>query len=448
MTEYYSLKQRLGRNLLAYMLAVMILLLLASNFVIRSLVNDYVASRLEHDVETLVHALRQDEQGGWFLDPTRVSTVYQRVRSGHYFVIRTPDGWLHSRSLFDMDPKQLTTRGLERFEMAGPGQEYWLVIHRKVVKQGQSLQLWVAEDVHEVHDRLRQWLVYLGLLLVAVTLALLWLQRGLLERSFAIFDRVQQALRQHRYQPLQLESTEIPREIGPLLDEIALLLEHLRKRIQRTRNAIGDLAHELKRPLQVLALSRPEGEERQAVLQIGRVIERELKRARISGHEAVGSAFDPGQDIPLLIDLLKRVYPEVEIETDIRVEGRLALDRDDLLELVGNLLDNAAKFARSRVRLELALWDGKLQLVIEDDGPGLPSDQAQRVTRKGVRLDETREGHGLGLRICADIVDSYGGRMDFETSCRGGLKLVLSLPVAGYPEQGPGSSEAVCPDCR
>jgi len=71
MTEYYSLKQRLGRNLLAYMLAVMILLLLASNFVIRSLVNDYVASRLEHDVETLVHALRQDEQGGWFLDPTR-----------------------------------------------------------------------------------------------------------------------------------------------------------------------------------------------------------------------------------------------------------------------------------------------------------------------------------------------------------------------------------------
>ncbi len=429
MTEYYSLKKRLGRNLLVYMLAVMILLLLASNFVIRSLVNDYVASRLEHDAETLVSALRQDDQGRWFLEPERVSTVYQRVRSGHYFAVRTPDGWLHSRSLFDLDPKRLTARELDRFEMAGPGQEYWLVIQRKVTKQGQGLQLWVAEDVHEVHDRLRQWLVYLGLLLVAVTLVLLWLQRSLLERSFAVFDRVQQALRQHRYQPLQLESIDIPREIRPLLDEIALLLEHLRKRIQRTRNAIGDLAHELKRPLQVLALSRPMGEEQQAIKQIERVIERELKRARISGHEAVGSAFDPEQDIPLLIDLLKRVYPEVEILADIRVEGRLALDRDDLLELVGNLLDNAAKFARSRVRLELVVEDGQLCLVIEDDGPGLPAEQVQLVTRKGVRLDETREGHGLGLRICSDIVESYEGRIDFETSRWGGLRLVVSLPL-------------------
>ena len=429
MTEYYSLKKRLGRNLLAYMLAVMLLLLLASNFVIRSLVNDYVASRLEHDVETLVNALRQDDQGRWFLEPERVSTVYQRVRSGHYFAVRTPDGWLHSRSLFDLDPKRLTTQGADRFEMAGPGQEYWLVIHRKLTKQGQGLQLWVAEDVHEVHDRLRKWLLYLGLLLAAVTLVLLWLQRGLLERSFAVFDRVQQALRQHRYQPLQLDSSDIPREIRPLLDEIALLLEQLRKRIQRTRNAIGDLAHELKRPLQVLALSRPDGEERQAIRQIERVIERELKRARISGHEAVGSAFDPGQDIPLLADLLKRVYPEVEIEADIRVEGRLALDRDDLLELVGNLLDNAAKFARRRVRLELAVEGGQLRLTIEDDGPGLSPEQARQVTRKGVRLDETREGHGLGLRICADIVDSYKGRMDFGTSSWGGLKLVVSLPI-------------------
>ncbi len=430
----YSLRKKLGRNLLLSMLVIMAALLLAMNLVIRSLVNDYVASRMEHDIDTLVSALQLDDAGRWVLDPGLLSSVYQRVRSGHYFVIETPTGGIRSRSLFDIEPAFEAITGTVPVEVDGPGRELWLVMHRQVVKQGQSLKLWLAEDIHQLHDQLLMWSVLMLLLVLAAMLLLMVLQYRLLSRGFHIFDRIRHSLKTRRYQPLDIDADEIPREITPLLDEIALLIEQLRQRTQRTRNALGDLAHELKRPLQVLALATERQDrdpaERQAVQQLRQLIDRELKRARISGSEAVGQHFDPNQDLPPLLEVMQRIHPGVRFRLEMGESlGDLPLDRDDLLELIGNLLDNAGKFARSEARLDLQRGEQELRVSVDDDGPGLPGSQVQEVLRQGVRLDETREGQGLGLRICKDIVDSYQGRMELGASPLGGLGIRVHIPL-------------------
>jgi len=433
----YALRKKLGRNLLISMLVIMGVLLLAMNLVIRSLVNDYVASRMEHDIDTLVSALQQDPSGRWVLDAGLLSSVYRRVRSGHYFVIETPTGLLRSRSLFDIEPDFPMIRDGEPVEVEGPGRELWLVLYRQVIKQGQPLRLWLAEDIHQLHDRLLAWSLLMLLVVGAALLLLIGLQHRLLSRSFRIFDRIRHALKTRRYQPLDIDPSEIPSEITPLLDEIRQLVEQLRQRTQRTRNALGDLAHELKRPLQVLALATeklpPEAGERQAVQQLQRLIDRELKRARISGSESVTHHFRPPQDLPPLLDVMRRIHPRIDFEyrAETAVED-LPLDRDDLLELIGNLLDNAGKFASQTVRLTLGRERDGLIISVEDDGPGLSQEQARQAVRKGVRLDETREGQGLGLRICRDIVDSYQGCMELGSSPLGGLgvRVVLPLPAS------------------
>ncbi len=439
----YSLRRKLERNLLLNMLLIMGLLILVMNFVIRGLVNDYVASRLEHDLDSLVSALRRDPDGRWRLDTRLVSPVYQRVRSGHYFVIRTPVEQLRSRSLFDIEPGFSPAPEMDRFEQDGPGKELWLVIHRHIIKQNQPLDLWVVEDIHQLHDRLLLWFGLLVLLMLGATFLLMTLQRRMLNQGFRIFERLRDSLQKRRYQALDIDDSDIPLEILPLLDEIRMLIERLRQRAQRTRNALGDLAHELKRPLQVLSLANEEEgrdpREGAAVAELRRLIDRELKRARISGTEAVGLHFDPHHDLPAMLQIMERIYPGVAFNWQPGdVPGALPLDRDDLLELIGNLLDNAGKFARSCVHLSLSADGDRLRLVIEDDGPGLPEDQAREVLEKGVRLDETREGQGLGLRICADIVDSYRGRLSLERSHLGGLRAEVELPLQGsWPVTGP-----------
>jgi signal transduction histidine kinase len=106
----------------------------------------------------------------------------------------------------------------------------------------------------------------------------------------------------------------------------------------------------------------------------------------------------------------------------------LALDREDMLELVGNLLDNACKWAASRAVLRLSIEQGTFVLVIEDDGPGVPEPQRERLLERGLRLDERVEGHGLGLSIVREIVDSYDGRLELDDSELGGLRVVVRLP--------------------
>jgi signal transduction histidine kinase len=164
---------------------------------------------------------------------------------------------------------------------------------------------------------------------------------------------------------------------------------------------------------------------------IRQLIESELKRARLAGRGSVGQRFDVDAELPALIGLLQQVYSDkqVDVRYNIGPGVELVHDRQDMLELIGNLLDNAVKWCRSVVILNLRSAKGIL-IDVEDDGPGCTPAELGKLTGRGVRIDESVAGHGLGLSIVKDIVETYDGRLDLENSTRlGGLRASVYLPA-------------------
>ncbi|MDH3450506.1 MAG: ATP-binding protein, partial [Gammaproteobacteria bacterium] len=249
------------------------------------------------------------------------------------------------------------------------------------------------------------------------------------------FEWLRQNLATIRHHETEQAGVQVPREIMPLVDEIEKLVNQLRNRIGRTRHAIGNLAHELKRPLQLLSQQQEQASSEgsvNALAEIRSIVERELRRARISGSQSGGVHFDIADELPYLVDVLARIYPQIEIETEIQNETDLAsssLDRDDMLELIGNLLDNACKFARRKARLIVRKTERAFEMTIEDDGAGVRPEQMERLKQRGTRLDESNQGHGLGLGICAEIVEGYQGSIAFAESAAGGLRVIVRIPI-------------------
>jgi len=232
-------------------------------------------------------------------------------------------------------------------------------------------------------------------------------------------------------------------EVEPLAREINALLDHNAEVVERARTHVGNLAHALKTPLAVLtneAEGKP-GEFAQTVAnQVGIMreqVEHHLSRARMAARAGVLGART--SVMPILEGLartLEKIYRErniaiaVEGPPDIAFRG----ERQDLEEMLGNLMDNACKWAKSRVAVKITAQHGaRLRLEIGDDGPGVPSDQRRAAQKRGVRLDEKAPGSGLGLSIVKDIAEIYRGSFEMAESPMGGLLVILDLPLAGGP---------------
>ena len=231
-----------------------------------------------------------------------------------------------------------------------------------------------------------------------------------------------------------------PGEIAPLAQEINALLDHNQEVVERQRTHVGNLAHALKTPLAVVLAEAGSGEgmladtvRRQAALMKAQV-DHHLQRAR-----AAARAQHAGQSTPVaevldeLASLLERVFQSKPVEIDWRSSDDLAFrgERQDLQEMLGNLLENACKWCEARVRVSAAVSGvGRFTLVVEDDGPGLPADQRDAVLKRGTRLDEEAPGTGLGLSIVDELVKSYAGKITLGASEMGGLSVTLELPTA------------------
>jgi signal transduction histidine kinase len=233
---------------------------------------------------------------------------------------------------------------------------------------------------------------------------------------------------------------DFPAEIEPLAAELNALLEHNEALVERARTHVGNLAHGLKTPLSVLTneACRSEGPlaelvGRQVAL-MRRQVDHHLARARAI---ATGSILGARTDVlPVLGDLkrtLERIYADKVLEIEVACAPELAFRgaRQDLEEMLGNLLDNACKWAAARVKVRAdAAAEQVLQIAIEDDGPGLPAARRAEVLERGRRLDEQVPGTGLGLAIVADLAQLYGGRLILDAAADGGLRALLILPAA------------------
>jgi two-component system sensor histidine kinase PhoQ len=231
-----------------------------------------------------------------------------------------------------------------------------------------------------------------------------------------------------------------PRELSGVATNLNALLVGERKRVARYRDTLGNLAHSLKTPLAVmrasLSSSAPAGPVGAEIDRMTGIIEHQLKRAAASGGALLGQApVEVAQVAAELRSTLLKVYAGKDLSLELAVAPATLFvgDRGDLTELIGNLLDNACKWCRGRVRLTASSDESagpreRLNLVIEDDGAGISADDRARVLERGVRADQNVPGHGLGLAMVHDTVDLYGGQLSIDASPLGGARFSVRLP--------------------
>jgi signal transduction histidine kinase len=231
-----------------------------------------------------------------------------------------------------------------------------------------------------------------------------------------------------------------PIEIQPLADQVNRLLAHNQEVVERQRTHVGNLAHALKTPLSVMLAEAgtqsgmlPDVVRRQSEIMKGQV-DHHLRRARAAARaQGLGERTPLSEVLDELAVMLERVFETKGVEIDWRAPDALGFrgERQDLQEILGNLMENACKWCGRRVRVSAGPTGlGQMVVVVEDDGPGLPADRYEEVLKRGARLDEDAPGSGLGLSIVDDLVKAYGGRVTLARSDMGGLKALLELPAA------------------
>jgi signal transduction histidine kinase len=288
----------------------------------------------------------------------------------------------------------------------------------------------------------RGWVHIIGMFITAVLLfgSGLWM----VSNGLASLTRLRERLSDvHEGRERQVEG-EYPAEIQPLVTDLNALLAHRDRRVQEALARAGDLAHGLKTPLAVLA---QEAERSGAAghVETAAVLNQQVERMRrhvdyhLAHARAAASGATPGARASIHISAeglartLQRLHAGrgLHIANDVPTSHAVRGHREDLDEMLGNLLDNACKWARSRVLISSTQQDGHVTIAIDDDGPGLADAMRDAVLQRGVRADELAPGSGFGLAIVREIAELYGGSIVLDRSALGGLRARLQLPAAG-----------------
>ncbi len=395
-------------------------------------------TRLEHDAEAVL-ALVSVVKGQAVVDLKAAEPVFQQPYSGHYFLVSASGQSWRSRSLWDFN-MQWQAPGESTSQIFGPRQQPLLIFERSYQKQGMHWRVLVAEDLTHLQQDLQRFRLRYALLSLVVLGLIIGFQIIVVRRALLPLQLTRAQLTELERGGRDTLSTEVPVEIRPLVMQINRLLEIMQGRLQRSRNALGNLAHGIKTPLAALMQSvrQPELERYpdlqddllDKALRVQKITEKELHRARMAGGGTLGQAVDIISAVQDLFSLLASVYRDKNLDFQLQGPHDLPVnaDRDDMLELLGVLLDNASKWAKGVVRVSVVTAP-KVVLVIEDDGPGVDEEKLAQLVQRGSRMDEQVEGFGLGLAIAKDIVDSYGGELHLcRSGTLSGLRVELELP--------------------
>ena len=404
--------------------------------------------RLEAETVGLVAAAVLDDDGTLHFPTALPEARYNAIDSGLYAQVVSNDGrqrWqspsmeeLNVSLPHDIAPgqrlfRQLSVGGID-LEAFSLGISFDV---NRAVREGFTFS--VAENLAAFNDQLTAFRRSLWGGLGSAALILLAVQGIVLHWSLAPLRAVAEDLADIESGRHQLLAGSYPREMRGLTDNLNALLASQREHLDRHRHTLGDLAHSLKTPLAVLrgelekATPAPElpaviGEQ---VRRMSEIVDYQLQRAATSGRLPLSAPLALGAAARKVANSLNKVYADKGVECRIVADDDALFhgEEGDLLEVLGNLLDNAYKWCRGQVILHATDYQGSLQLSVEDDGPGIAAQQVEAVIARGVRGDTSSPGHGIGLAIVQDIARVYAGRLSIEPSpALGGAKITLLLP--------------------
>ncbi|MFT3856469.1 MAG: ATP-binding protein [Aquabacterium sp.] len=422
---------------------------------------------LQAQLDQLTARLEFDAAGQPQIAADRLSDPrWQRPYAGLYWQIdemsrdgQSRKGVLRSRSLWDaslnLQADALRDGAVHVHAATGPERQSLLLLERTVMPEGQALARWrliVAGDLSETDAAVAGFnrVLAMSLLVMLALMALVaWAQVSVGLRPLRALQQALQGLREGH--STRLEGGFIS-EVQPLVDDFNAVLDRHREVVARARTQAGNLAHALKTPLAVM--------EQAATADVGtcpglagvvheqcqmarRHVDWHLRRARMAASQGL-----PGVHTPIapVIQGLVRVMQKVHAGRGIAIHVDAQADassppllfrgeEQDLHEILGNLLDNACKWARHDVHVAAQPWrpGTGLRVIVEDDGPGIDPAGRQMAMARGVRLDESAPGSGLGLAIVGELVALYGGSLSLEAAASGGLRAVVVLPAVQGP---------------
>ncbi|WP_417496199.1 sensor histidine kinase [Maricaulis sp.] len=456
MTSRVSLAFRLFAGAAAWALALLLVGAIALSTLYQRSVIRTLDDRLTSIVGALVAAAETDAEGAVALARRPSDPAYGRVFSGRYWqIVDTAQSGedsilIVSRSLWD--ETLAASQGLRNRAQASPGQ---IVTGRAKGPAGEPLRvvaqavllpdregvviMMAGEDRRPADRDVRNFAITSAVLLLGFAAAIAAGVFFQVRIGLAPVLRMRNSVADVREGRSERVDGQFPTELQPLADELNAMLDHSRELVERSRTHVGNLAHALKTPIAVLTNeAREAGDDfgdlvgRQTAI-MAEQVDHHLRRARAAAHaKAIGARTEVGSTVSDLARTLTKIYARRGITIDTALADGLYFrgERQDLEEMVGNLMDNAGKWAESRVLVTARQGDERtLELLIEDDGPGLDAAGCESALQRGVRLDEKAPGSGLGLAIVSDLAKAYDGEVILSRSSLGGLCVRLVLPA-------------------
>ncbi len=431
-----SIRSRLLIAAAVWLLAIT----LSAGYLVPSFIKTYLIeqekSQLYLYMDQITAQVDIDKHGQLFVDGRLSNPRFNFPYSGLYWSLKLNNQILRSRSLWDTTIKGNDKKGFE-----GPNNQSLIVVKRKfsLPDSDHPIELSVAVNQDKLLKTLQQLTHGLWIILTIMAIGILALTT--LQVSWSLWPL--RKLRKNLIEVREGHSTELtgvyPIEIQPVIDDLNALLFHYQELLLRARNHSGNLSHALKTPIAILnnevsLLDSPtQAKLAPALQQLQQHIDYHLGRARMAGAMNILAAKTAlSHRIDAISLAMDKVYAHrgVVLVNELDSDVVIAVEKSDLDEMIGNLIENSYKWANSLIRVyQEPIVNGHIVLVIEDDGPGIAREKCKQVLKRGVRLDENTPGTGLGLNIVNELVHSYRGDLVLTHSALGGLKAMLYLPI-------------------
>ncbi|MEJ2378109.1 MAG: HAMP domain-containing sensor histidine kinase [Pseudolabrys sp.] len=452
-----SLALRLFLSATAWAVAILLITGIILSTLYRHAVERSFDRRLGVYLRTIVADLASPEDADGRFPQSLGEPLFELPLSGWYWQVTRLDPGEHnvrsSRSLWDgglphLGEEGVAVAGSRRGYVDGPEGRRLRLVERKIdLGDDGHYLVAVAADAAEITDETRSFDEALAITFALLAVVLLLTTMFQVRFGLAPLKRITDSLAAIRAGKAERLAGEFPEEIAPLARETNALIETNKEIVERARTHVGNLAHALKTPLSVMvneASARPADPLAGKVLEQAEImrdqVTRHLERARLAaGLTVVGSVTEVAPVVTALARTMEKIHHDRSIAVRVRVDdaARFRGERQDLEEMIGNLVDNACKWAAARVAIAVtreppgpAGEGGVVRIVVDDDGRGLSADEREQAAMRGRRLDETKAGSGLGLSIVVELAGLYGGGLTLASAPLGGLRAELVLPAA------------------